>query len=402
MPIRCTSVLRLSKPDSDAEPADNPYNRNPEGRKQHKDCAPDERINTLLVEYHRRGHVRGKQISKLLLAEHRIKMRRVTVDRRWSALELKSSGITTSSLPVTVKQQHVLDQMAQDPTHRQGPKLLVEAIAWEHGIHLTLDYVTSEMHLHDPVGFELRPHHEWSRDGHDKLTKIGFPVWDLRDVWSGQWLGIWVVPNNCLKLAIAYLYLSLVETLGGMPIQTMTDCGMETITVFGMANVLWEYFLPELSTNESEAGYNFVFNGVTMLKFFGKLAMVYIILQSQSNISELVQWLWPKLIQKELDELWDRFNNHCSRKDRNKVLPSGVSPNEAFALHKEYRAENLLQPVNKGVVRELMVSIGGDDLIRFVSVEYAVHAQEVYDSLGIQWLTMFNVWTIFQAMLPLM
>ena len=87
------------------------------------------------------------------------------------------------------------------------------------------------MLLHDSRGFKLRapgskkvhrtpllalgPHHEWSADGHDKLTSIGFPIWGVRDKWSGQWLGLWVVPNNRLKESVAYLYLSLVYTLGG-------------------------------------------------------------------------------------------------------------------------------------------------------------------------------------------
>ncbi|SRR6266481_2086425 len=94
------------------------------------------------------------------------------------------------------------------------------------------DYVEMEMRLQDPEGFALRdptakkkhhvplvvlgPHYEWSGDGHDKLSAIGYPIWGIRDVWSGKWLGLWVLPNNRLKLAIAYLYLSLVEELGGM------------------------------------------------------------------------------------------------------------------------------------------------------------------------------------------
>lgn len=36
--------------------------------------------------------------------------------------------------------------------------------------------------------------------------------------------------------------------------------------------------------------------------------------------SELVQWIWPELIQQELDELKDRFNNHVSRKNRKKRI----------------------------------------------------------------------------------
>jgi hypothetical protein len=61
----------------------------------------------------------------------------------------------------------------------------------------------------------IGPHHEWSADGHDKLSKLGFPIWGARDKWSARWLGLWVVPNNRRKVAITYLYLSLVKRLGG-------------------------------------------------------------------------------------------------------------------------------------------------------------------------------------------
>jgi hypothetical protein len=93
-------------------------------------------------------------------------------------------------------------------------------------------YIRDQMMLQEPEGFVARqptskklsrkplvvlgPHHEWSGDGHDKLTQIGFPIWGIRDVWSGKWLGIWVLPNNRLKDGIAYLYLSLCYQLGGL------------------------------------------------------------------------------------------------------------------------------------------------------------------------------------------
>lgn len=87
------------------------------------------------------------------------------------------------------------------------------------------------MRINQPEGFALReptakriprgtlealgPHDAWSGDGHDKLAKIGFPIYGIRDVWSGKWLGLWVVPNNRLGTVVAYLYLSLVHELGG-------------------------------------------------------------------------------------------------------------------------------------------------------------------------------------------
>jgi len=105
----------------------------------------------------------------------------------------------------------------------------------------------------------LGPHHEWSCNGHDKLSAIGFPIWGVWDVWSKMWLGLWVVPNNRLLKPIAYLYLSLIVELGGqllqllqlvdvvippllfpgMPLQSTTDCGSETTLMYGLTNTLW-------------------------------------------------------------------------------------------------------------------------------------------------------------------
>ncbi|KIK77459.1 hypothetical protein PAXRUDRAFT_166785 [Paxillus rubicundulus Ve08.2h10] len=258
-------------------------------------------------------------------------------------------------------------------------------------------------------------HHEWSGDGHDKLTAIGFPIWAVRDVFSGKWLGMWVVPNNCCGATIAYLYLSLVYCYGGIPFQTIMDCGSETTQVYGFANALWEYFSLHLSTDELPAHYFMrSVNNITIERGWLQLC-----LQWGNNVkvfwevghemyndmdpcqSELVQWLWGKLIQQELDQFMDHFNNHIHH-DKNKKLPSGVSPDAAFALYDQYGGEDCLQKVDREVVRELMEDIGGVDLIHFVDTGYDVHAQAVFDSLDCTALTLQNVWAVFSAMLPLM
>ena len=115
---------------------------------------------------------------------------------------------------------------------------------------------------------------------------------------------------------------------------------------------------------------------------------------------DLVQWLWPTLIQQELDELKARFNCHKIRYDSAKQLPSGVSPDVAYALYEEYGAQNCLQPVDPDVVQSLMDEIRGEDVIQFVSTAYAARAQEIFDSLNVPKITFENVWEIFQKMLP--
>lgn len=106
------------------------------------------------------------------------------------------------------------------------------------------------------------------------------------------------------------------------------------------------------------------------------------------------------MIQAELESLKDRFNNHRVRTDKGKYLPSGVSPNIAFSLYHKYRGENGLQHVDREVIAKLMEDIGGEDLIRFVSVDYAAHAQQIYNNLDFPKLSLSNIWDVFQAMLP--
>ncbi|KAF8476518.1 hypothetical protein JB92DRAFT_2838135 [Gautieria morchelliformis] len=80
----------------------------------------------------------------------------------------------------------------------------------------------------------------------------------------------------------------------------------------------------------------------------------------------MVQWVWPTIIQKELYELHDQFNNHVVRKVNGKVSPPGVSPNIAYALPDQCGSENHLQPIDKLVAQGLMEAIGGQELIQFM------------------------------------
>lgn len=185
-------------------------NNNPTGINQHKLCPKkgDEHLAELLRAYFKRNITNRLVISELLEAEHNIKMSQATVARRCDDLGLHGSGKTTRQMSETDKRQLVLDQMSQDLTGRRGPVLTREAIIFHTGVCLTRQCIIDEMHLHHPEGFALRepsakkvkrgvltslgPHHEWSADSHDKLTQIGFPVYGIRDKWSGKWLGLWV------------------------------------------------------------------------------------------------------------------------------------------------------------------------------------------------------------------
>jgi hypothetical protein len=91
--------------------------------------------------------------------------------------------------------------------------------------------VSDIMHMHDNDAFAGREpvakrifrvqkhpigiHERWSGDGHDKLYKIGFPIWAMVDDATGKWLEAWVVPSNRMGEIVAYLFLCLVEKFEG-------------------------------------------------------------------------------------------------------------------------------------------------------------------------------------------
>ncbi|EIN04921.1 hypothetical protein PUNSTDRAFT_116208 [Punctularia strigosozonata HHB-11173 SS5] len=243
----------------------------------------------------------------------------------------------------------------------------------------------------------LDPHHEWSGDGHDKLARISFPIWGIRDCWSGKWLGLWVVPNNRFKSLITYLYLWLVHELGGMPIQTTTDCSSETTEMYGFALAL------RTDNTTIEHGWLRLRLqwGDNVKEVWEKGRLIY----DETNVNQfkLVQWLWPKLIQQELEDLKEKFNNHPVRKDHNKLNPSGDMPEMIMQLAvKEYSTTNCLQPIDHAIVENLMADLEVEKLLEFVDPAFAIRAEEAYNSLNITRLDFYNVWHIFQAILPIM
>lgn len=74
----------------------------------------------------------------------------------------------------------------------------------------------------------------------------------------------------------------------------------------------------------------------------------------------------------------------------------------AYTLHEKYGGQNCLQPVDRDFVKSVMEDLGGEDLIRFVSVEYAALAADVMEYVGFGKLTFHNVWLVFSAMMPIL
>ncbi|KIJ37886.1 hypothetical protein M422DRAFT_259500 [Sphaerobolus stellatus SS14] len=266
------------------------------------------------------------------------------------------------------------------------------------------DFIEYGMHVVEPEGSALCdptvkkirrgvlvsivPHEEWSGDGHDKLAALRFPIYGIRDNWSGKWLGIWVVPNNQLSDVVAYLGLCIIEEYG------------ETMEIYGIVHAQRELFDPEIPIDEipvhrflrsvtilplNEAGGVFKFNGVILFGITGIRALSLVFMIRIKHITEpvycrdLAIWLWSTLIQENLDELKEEFNTHRVCYDAKKANPS----------------------VNVNVFYELKKLLGGEELIHFVSEEFSTYCENVFQQLDVEEVTFQNAWDVFMQMLPL-
>ncbi|CAK5284860.1 unnamed protein product [Mycena citricolor] len=207
---------------------DSAHNRNPSGNNQHwKSDEQEAVIAQALKDYHRQGITCNRTIAKLLEKEVDVTMCVKTVQRRLNKLGLFAAKGTMVRINEAEALQLVVNELDRDSSKHLGVKSIREKIIHNADTILSKAFAVHMMHLHDPDSFELLDptakkiyrtakyplgiNHWWAANGHDKLYRIGFPIYAFVNDATSKILGAWVVPSNWIKDAVAYLYLSMVE-----------------------------------------------------------------------------------------------------------------------------------------------------------------------------------------------
>ncbi|KAF8140804.1 hypothetical protein K438DRAFT_1636902, partial [Mycena galopus ATCC 62051] len=261
-------------------------------------------------------------------------------------------------------------------------------------------------------------------DGHEKLGEkalrmgpgIGIDTYGMRDH-VGKVLWLTVLPNSRLSDAVGHVFLDMVSAFGATSVQVTFDGGSELGWLAAFQTTLRETFAPDLSVEEwkpvvavqsssnipieSTWSYDCKFNGRTIwdLVSFGLQEILFI----ARHLRNLFRWLWPKIVQIGLNEFLDYFNNKKTRKQRNRILPSGVAPNVVFDMPADYGLQNLAIRVPQEAVQELrgLIETPREEAFRWVSDKFDILATTIYNGLGSPKLETLSGWAIFNAMAPL-
>ncbi|KAJ7194810.1 hypothetical protein GGX14DRAFT_377640, partial [Mycena pura] len=112
----------------------------------------------------------------------------------------------------------------------------------------------------------------------------------------------------------------------------------------------------------------------------------------------LFHWLWPKIVQQELDKFKYHFNTARRRKQANKLLPT-EAPEYVFNNPEKFNLERLGTPVSKDFIAGLRARLAKprDEVMQWVPDvfdELALQAYEVLESPALHfttgWSTLFS------------
>jgi hypothetical protein len=115
---------------------------------------------------------------------------------------------------------------------------------------------------------------------------------------------------------------------------------------------------------------------------------------------KLFYWLWPQILQIQLDKFVEFWNNHRIRTQKGKPNMSGSTPRHGFTVP-EAPAQDCRIQVDQAVIDALraQVPISREDSMRWVSPVFERAAENAYTAIGTPPLDNISTgWAIFTSM----
>ncbi|KAJ7196537.1 hypothetical protein GGX14DRAFT_376004 [Mycena pura] len=339
-------------------------------------------------------------------------------------------------IPREVADQQILHEMADDPNNYRGTATVQHNLAMA-GFNIPRRIIRQTMLHNDPDSVDarypgrkkikraqLKAHGTWQEvhcDGHEKLGAlalqmggVGLPIYGMKDKWGGEIFYLAVIPDDRHSDAIGHVFLDFVEMYGAIPQQTTTDKGSETGSIYATA------YAPNIDLARYPACVALKSTNNTPIESLwhwfqdqcGKNLYIHITKGRDEGLFNpnnpihvlLFNWIWPPIVQGELDHFTERWNSHVIRRQRNKLMPSGVSANELYAHPEYYGGRCFAIPVPQAAVDTFRASIrtSREAALNWVPAEFDLLAGQVYKLLGSPICSAESAWDLFSKMASVM
>ncbi|KAJ6529386.1 hypothetical protein B0H19DRAFT_1333301, partial [Mycena capillaripes] len=291
-----------------------------------------------------------------------------------------------------------------------GPNTVWNQISLQDGTKIPRDTVRCIMAKIDPDGAETRfldckrqpkqqrhltdtgVYYELHFDGHENSQMVEFMAVLLKNMVVCFPIAFYKPPSNSCSVFVQ-------ATVGG---------GSQTGELYA-CHVVMQQCMPELSLQEAPAFVALKSTDNIPIESLWHLFTNYVGLDLKEIIllgrsQSYFNPAFPLHIDlfNCLDDFVDYWNNHKIRTQRNKALPSGVSPKFVCDFPERFGLTHFGTPAPQDLVDSLCQSIpkSREECYRWVSDEFEVRASEIYDHIGTPKLAPTEGWTIFCRMLP--
>nr|XP_055036971.1 uncharacterized protein LOC129424369 [Misgurnus anguillicaudatus] len=267
-----------------------------------------------------------------------------------------------------------------------------QTLRQKHGLTVKRDDVMNALRRLDPSGVYLRhtrrfvrrgyftegPNQVWHVDGYDKLKPFGIGISGCIDGFSRKVMWLCSASSNNDPGIIAHNYMQCVFQFG-LPARLRTDCGTENGTMVAIhcalrshhtddfAGVLSHMYGTSTANQRIESWWSFFRKQRTQfwIDLFSDLRERHLFSGSHEHKC-LLRYVFLGVLQKELDEYRELWNNHTIRPVRQSRCPSG-KPEAMYHLPHRFNARDCGFPVSQEVLQEFedilpeQRSLCGDD-----------------------------------------
>ncbi|KAJ7149797.1 hypothetical protein C8R43DRAFT_1096870 [Mycena crocata] len=341
-------------------------------------------------------------------------------------------------IPREVADQLILNEMADDANQYRGTATVQHRLAMD-GFHIPRRIIRATMLLNDPDGVDarypgrkkikraqLKAHGTWQEihcDGHEKLGAlalqmggVGLPIYGMKDKWDAALLYLATIPDDRHADVIGHVFLDFVEEYGVIPQQITVDKGSETGHIYAIMTGLKTAYAPGIDLARYPALVAIKSTNNTPIESLwhwfqdqcGKNLYLQItkgrdegIFNPNNSIHVLLfNWIWPPIVQGELDHFTELWNSHVIRRQRNKSMPSGFSPNELYAHPEHFGGRCFAIPVPKDAITALRgtIRLTRKAALQWVPEEFDTIAEQVYELIGSPPCSAETAWDLFSKM----
>ncbi|KAJ6618980.1 hypothetical protein B0H10DRAFT_1913207 [Mycena sp. CBHHK59/15] len=407
-----------------------------------KNSPSDDVLKEALLKYTRQGQSREDQLTSLCKDFGYILSLSAL---RKEKIRLNIPTVRTQKLTVDELTQAVIDEVEKDTTMSRGPDFIKDQLRLKM-VLAPRDSIRRIMLQYFPDGFDSRfpgrkgqrvarvplrahgPYFEVSADGHEKLASsalrmgsVGFSIYGYKDKYTDFVLLLKVYPDVRTSGAGGHIFLDFVEETGYIPIQLTTDKGSEVGWAYAFMSVLREIYAPDINPTlfpfhvMIKSVHNTVIEGFwRQFKEKSGLNLKDFLLRGKEghlfNPHDLLHeplfyWIFAPVIQAELDDFVQWWNNHRVRHQHEKIMPSGHVPSHAMDYPELFGGLDCrikIPPEAIADLREQLETEAGpkSDFQAWpgLTEEFNLRASEVYVAIGEPGIKLANAWDVFVQM----